>query len=204
MAGLMAFLQELLEEGAVKLREPPAASLAEHREAATWLAEVYDEYRLEIAGPALDFDSELALAAAEFLWQTCWCLVRRDLEADRIEKFLQFPYSPKNAAQHLSVDLLFHYLPQVHRRSRALSPEDVLTRRLEEVLCRWPLSGVLADIAAAPLGDLDFSGHLGLELLFAERFRRHPRPEWRPQGRTGEYLELVLQEYCDKTGAGRP
>jgi len=198
MAGLMPFLQELLEEGAVRLREPPVASLAEHHEAAKWLAEVYGEYRLDVAGATLDFDSELALAAGEFLWQSCWCLVRRDLEPNRIEKFLQFPQSPKSPAQHLSVDLLFHYLPQVHRRSRALSPEDILTRRLEEVLCRWPFSGVLSDIAAAPLGDLDFSGHSGLQLLYAERFRRHPRPEWQPQGRTSECLELVLQEYGEK------
>src|SRR5262245_60133095 len=100
MAGLMPFLQELLGEGAVKLQERPVVSLAEHREAATWLAEVYDEYRLDVAGATLDFDSELALAAGEFLWQSCWCLVRRDLEPIRIEKFLQFPQSPKSPAQH--------------------------------------------------------------------------------------------------------
>ena len=198
MAGLLPFLRELLEEGAVRLREPPVTSRSEQKEAAHWLADVFDDYQLDVAGPALEFEAELAVNAAGFLWQSCWCLVRRDLEADRIEKSLQFPHSPNSPAQHLSADLLFHYLPQVHRRSRALSPEDVLTRRLEEVLCRWPLSGVLADIAAPPLGDLNFSGHTGLQLLYAERFRRHPQSEWQPQGRTGECLELVLQEYGEK------
>ncbi|HEV3144392.1 MAG TPA: hypothetical protein VGZ47_10945, partial [Gemmataceae bacterium] len=144
------------------------------------------------------FDAELALAAGEFLWQSCWCLVRRDLQAELIEKFLHFPLQPKSPAQNLSVDLLFHYLPQIHRRSRALSAEDILTRRLEEVLCRWPLSGVLANITTAPIGDLEFGGHAGLQLLFAERFRRHSRPEWQPHGRTSEYLELVYQEHGEK------
>jgi hypothetical protein len=73
--------------------------------------------------------------------------------------------------------------------------DDILTRRLVEVLSHWPLSGVLADLNTAPVGDLEFGGHPGLQLLYAERFRRHPRPEWQPQGRTGEYLELVVQGY---------
>ena len=195
MPGLMLFLRELLEEGAVTLRTPPAPDPAECREARDWLAEVYSEYRLDVAGAPLEFAAEHAQAAAEFFWQTCWCLVRRDLEAELIEKHLQFPLRPQTPAQHLTVDLLFRYMPQVHRRSRALSKDDILTRRLEEVLSQWPLSGVLADINTAPVGDPEFGGHPGLQLLYAERFRRHPRPEWQPNGRTGEYVELVCLEY---------
>ena len=198
MPGLMSFLRELLEEGAVTLRVPPAPDPAEEREARNWLAQVFADYRLDVAGPYLQFDPVLAQAAAEFLWQACWCLVRRDLEAEPIEKFLRFPPQPQSPAHHLSVDLLFRYMPQLHRRSRALSKDDILTRRLEEVLCQWPLSGVLSDITTAPVGDLEFGGHPGLQLLYAERFGRHPRPEWQPPGRTGEYVELVCPEYGEK------
>jgi hypothetical protein len=198
MPGLMPFLRELLEEGAVALRAPPVADPAESREARYWLAEIYADYRLDVAGPPLEFVAEHAQVAAEFLWQACWCLVRRDLETELIERHLKFPLKPQAPAQHLSVDLLFRFLPQLHRRSRALSKDDILTRRLEEVLSQWPLSGVLSDFTLAPAGDLEFGGHSGLQLLYAERFRRHQRPEWQPQGRTGEYLELVCLEYGEK------
>src|SRR5262249_44278876 len=130
MPGLMPFLRELLEEGAVTLRVPPAPDSAEEHEARNWLAEVFADYRLDVAGPHLQFVPKYAQAAAQFLWQACWCLVRRDLEAELIEKFLQFPLQPQSPAQHLSVDLLFRYMPQLHRRSRALSNDDILTRRL--------------------------------------------------------------------------
>src|SRR5579864_7910395 len=198
MPGLMPFLRELLEEGAVTLRAPPTPDPAEGREAREWLAEVYAEYRLDVAGPLLEFVPEHAQAAAEFLWQVCWCLVRRDLEAELIEAHLKFPLRPNTPAQHLSVDLLFRFMPQLHRRSRALSKDDILTQRLEQILSQWPLSGVLSDITIPPATDLEFGGHQGLQLLYAERFRRHPRPEWQPPGRTGEYVELVCQENGEK------
>jgi hypothetical protein len=87
--------------------------------------------------------------------------------------------------------MLFRYLPQIYRRSRAIAADDILTRRLEEVLCQWPLSGVLADLTVPPTTPLDFGEHPGLQLLYAERFHRHPRPEWEPDGKTGEYVELL-------------
>jgi hypothetical protein len=62
------------------------------------------------------------------------------------------------------------------------------------VLRRWPLSGVLADIEQGPLTALDFSGHAGLLLLYAERLARHERPTWFPTGAAKEYLELVWTE----------
>jgi hypothetical protein len=41
---------------------------------------------------------------------------------------------------------------------------------------------VLARISAEPTTALDFEGHPGLQLLYAERLANHPRPLWIPQG----------------------
>ena len=41
---------------------------------------------------------------------------------------------------------------------------------------------------------LDFGGHEGLMLLYAERLARHEKPAWRPVGRPFEYVELVLRD----------
>jgi hypothetical protein len=191
MAAMLEFVRELLDEGTVTLREVPKATAEDRRDTTDWLHDVYLQYRLDVAGPLLDFVPKLAVEAAEFLWQSCWCLVRRDIAPELIEQNLLFPHKPERPEQHLSVDLLFHFLPQIHRRARALSADDILTRRLEEVLCVWPLSGVLADVSIAPASGLDFCGHSGLQLLYAERFQRHPRPEWKPDGATGEYVDLV-------------
>src|SRR5262249_34334292 len=98
-----------------------------------------------------------------------------------------------SAGQHLSADLLLRYLPQVHCRARALSPDDNLTRLLTGVLRQWPLSGVLSDVAEGPTTPLQFSDHPGLLLLYTERLARHDRPAWRPTtGLARETMDLLL------------
>ena len=52
-----------------------------------------------------------------------------------------------DAAHHLSADLMLRYLPQILKRARGLDPSDPLVGLLEDVLKRWPLSGVLSDVA---------------------------------------------------------
>jgi hypothetical protein len=99
-------------------------------------------------------------------------------------------------AHHLSADLMLHYLPQVLKRARGLDPSDPLIALLEDMLRRWPLSGVLSDVADAPIGSLDFAGHPGLLLLYAERLSANDRPAWRPvqSGPGWQYYELVRDE----------
>jgi hypothetical protein len=193
MTSLLEFLRPLLTRGEVRLRERPGPA-ADRRAAADWLAGVYDAYRLDVAGPPLDFDAGAALAAAELLRQACWFLVRHDEPAAELDRRLVLAGEPASAAQHLSADLLLRYLPQVHRRARAVDPADRLAARLAEVLRRWPLSGVLSDVTEEPLTPPEFDGHPGLLLLYAERLARHDRPAWRPRGRGAEYVELVFGE----------
>jgi hypothetical protein len=86
------------------------------------------------------------------------------------------------------------FLPQVHRRARAVAPDDRLAALLAGVLRQWPLSGVLSDVEEGPAAPPDFGGHPGLLLLYAERLARNEKPAWLPAGPGLEYLELVLAD----------
>ena len=194
MASLVAFLQALLEEGEVTLGDRPQRGTKVDRAAQDYLAASFAEARLEIAGPLLEFDAETALRAAEYLWVACWYVVRRDEPEEMVAVELAPLPAPRTAAEHLSADLVLRYLPDVHRRAQAFAPGDRLTALLAEELRRWPLSGVLSSVADAPLTSLDFDGHPGLQLLYAERLARNEKPAWLPRGRGFEYVELVFSE----------
>ena len=190
------FLQRLFEHGSVSLRDKPAVTPEERNEAAALLARTFALVRLDVAGPLIEFDAPLALAAAELVQHACWFLVSH-LEPDaEVELHLRLPHPPRSASEHLSVDLTFRYLPQVYRRSRGIAPDDILTQRLAHLLREWPLSGVLADLEDAPATDLDFARHDGLRLLYAERLVRHEKPEWIPVGRTREWRFTARWSLC--------
>ncbi len=139
----------------------------------------------------VDFDFDSAFCAAEFVRLTCWFLVHRDAAADEISTRLILPKQPLSASQHLAADLVLRYLPHLHRRAKLLSPGDVLTTRAAEALRICPLSGVLSDLDEPPLTSLDFDGHEGLQMLYAERFVQNPRDGWRPTDRAAEMIELI-------------
>ena len=193
MPAFVSFVQRLLSEGRVVLSEPPAAPDAdERREAATLLRQAFDAHALDVAGPPPDFDADAACRAAEMAWLACWFLLSRGEEEDEVARRLPEPTAPTTPAQHLSADVVLRYLPQVYPRARAFAPDDVLTNLLATALRQAPFSGLLADVAEGPLGPLDFGGHFGLQLLYAERLAAHEKPAWvPPEGRTRELLDWV-------------
>jgi len=190
MAALVTFLHDLLYDGRAVLRERPEPAAASG-EASAMLQTAYQSYRLEVAGPLLDFDVEIAVAAGILVQYACWFLVSHAEPDAELENHLVMPRLPRSAASHLSADLLFRYLPQIHRRARALDPADRLTTLLARTLRQWPLSGVMSDVEDGPLTGLDFDGHRGLLLLYAERLASHTRPAWMPESVGLEYVEWV-------------
>jgi hypothetical protein len=194
MSALAEFLRILLEEGRVVLRDPTAPGKARDAAAAELLRRAYATHRLAVAGPPLDFAEATALAAGELVRQACWFLVSHDQPPAVLEKRLVMPAAPRSPADHLSADLVLRYLAQVHRRARALDPADRLTTLLEAVLRRWPLSGVLSAVDEGPEAPLDFGGHPGLQMLYAERLAWNEKPAWVPEGPGFEYVELVWAE----------
>jgi MoxR-vWA-beta-propeller ternary system domain bpX4 len=193
MSDLADFLADLFQEGRITFRRPPAAAASTAPEVTGLLERAYAAYRLDIGGAAIALEAGVACAAAELVQQASWALVCRHDRVEDLQKRLRMPRAPATAADHLSADLLLRYLPQVHRRARAFDPSDALVALIERVLRQWPLSGVLARLDEGPTSPLDFCGHEGLMLLYAERFaeREPPASPWRPEGRLLEYVELV-------------
>ena len=159
----------------------------------------YADFRLTVSGPLLDFAPATALAAARLVYAACWLLMSRLEEESQLEQMLVSPAPPRSPAEHLSADLVLRFLVQTHRRARAHNPSDKLTTLLADMLRRWPLTGVLADLEDGPLIPVDFGGHGGLMMLYAERFAAHPHPAWAPTAKGLEYLELV----CGALGKDR-
>jgi len=195
MPGFAEFVQRLLTEGSVVLRQRPLVTPADHSRASDILEKAYSAYRLDVAGPPPAFAAPTALAAAEFVWLACWFLLVRDEEPAEVEKGLRPLTPPTTPGQHLSADLVLRFLPQVYRRARGLAADDVLTQSLERVLRQWPLSGVLADVSEEPTTSLELGGHSGLLLLYAERLAGNVKPAWVPaEGPAREWVERVFAE----------
>jgi MoxR-vWA-beta-propeller ternary system domain bpX4 len=199
MSALAPFLDHLFATGEAVLRERPELSADERRDVEVILRSAFNEYRLEIAGPSIDFDPVAAVGAGILTARACWFAVSRDEPPEQVAALLVPPEPPMTAAAHLSIDLALRYAATVYRRAYAQNAEDVLATRLAETLRRCPLTGALADIAAKPAGDLTFAGHQGLELLYAERLAACYRPAWLPEdGRTREVVELVYHQQGKK------
>lgn len=193
MADFVDFLENLLSEGAIVFRHKPVLEQGERAGALALLRRYYAEFALDVAGPALALEADVALAAAELVRQAAWFLVHRGEPAGAVDRQLSLP-PPRSAADHASADLTLRFLPQVLRRARAQEPDDTLTECLVKILRHWPLSGVLADVADEPLTPLDFDGHPGLLFLYAERLARNEKPAWLPKGRPLEFVELVYHD----------
>src|SRR5262249_55923260 len=199
---LAEFLPRLFDHGEVRFRERPASSDVDREQARALLEGVFASYRLDVAGPPITFDAEIGLAAASVVEMACWYLVNRDEPEEQVKQALQMAGPPVSASAHLSADLVFRYLAHLHRRARAHAPSDVLVTQLADILRKWPLSGVQSDVDEPPLTPLEFAGHDGLMLLYAERFVRRPKPAWRPgKGRLLEFVELV-ETHLEKPDAG--
>lgn len=195
MSSLADFLQRLFDHGEVALRARPKFGTNDRRMALPVLAAAFDVLRLDVAGPLITFDESAAFAAAQLVYHACWFLMSHDEPEREVEKNIDMSLLPQSAAQHLSADLVMRYLAQVHRRARALAADDRLTNLLTKILRAWPLSGVLSDVEEEPTTSLEFAGHSGLLLLYAERLARKPKPAWLPRsGRGREYVELAFQQ----------
>jgi hypothetical protein len=187
-------VRSLLEEGSVRLREPPQLPDEEHHAVRELLASAFTDHRLDVAGPAIPFAPERAIQAVEWFAWSCWFLLHRGEPDQEVARRLKPLPAPVSAAEHLSGDLLFRFLPRIYRRARAVNPRDPLTLRLEDTLRRWPLSGVLAEIEEPPLSEVELAGHPGLLLLYAERLMSRPRPAWLPGPAGMPFVELVFGE----------
>lgn len=193
MSALASFFEHLFASGEARLTGRP--ELNGRPEVERVLKQAFNEYRLEVAGPLIEFDSEAGIAAAYYTALACWLAVSHDERPEQIKAMLKLPAIRATPQAALAVDLTLRYSTTVHRRARAQNSEDVLATLLGETLRRWPLTGVLSDVAEPPTGDLTFAGHPGLELLYAERLVDSYRPAWLPaEGKLRETVEMIYSQ----------
>src|SRR4051794_20034675 len=141
MADLEEFLARLLREGVVVFRSRPEPTRGASAGGAALLsgggedhppavgraagplgapgAGAYEAYRLDVAGPMIPFDAEVACEAGELVRQACWVMVSRGERAADLAARLAMSRPPGRPSDHLSADLLLRYLPRVYRRARA-------------------------------------------------------------------------------------
>jgi hypothetical protein len=118
MCALAIFLRQLLYEGKVLLKNQPVRLTGPPpTEAVELLETAFGDYRLNVAGPLIEFHPAAALAAAEVVRQACWYLLNRAEQESALAKSLTFPGPPAMPAEHLSADLVLRFLPQIHRRA---------------------------------------------------------------------------------------
>lgn len=188
------FWEHLFTTGCIEFEGLPHGNPSSDGDTLALLARFYMEYALEIAGPSLPFVEEVAAQGARVVELSAWYLVSQAGTPADLERDLALSAKPVRPADHLSADLTLQYLPSIYQRACKLFPADRLPALLGEILRQWPLSGVCADLPDAPLGDLDFGGHRGLLLLYAERLAESFKPAWIPRGLGVPYLELVWTE----------
>src|SRR5207253_2910601 len=119
MASSASLLTGLLRSGRVHLEGRPDTSLRDNGQIRELLKESFAHLALKIAGPPLVLHFETARAAGALALQACWFLVSDAEPETELQRCLVMPYAPQTPEQHLSADLLFRFLPQIHQRARA-------------------------------------------------------------------------------------
>ncbi len=187
---LAAFLPPLFSQGRAFVLPDPSPRQASPR-VILLLREAFATFCLDLAGAPLKFDPVVAALAAEVVRQACAALVDRSKRPEDLAVVLRMPHPPRSSSEHLSADLTFRYLSQVHHRAKSVDPIDPLVAMLVKLLREWPLSGALADLEEPLASSPDFDGHRGLMMRFAERLVARRRESWYPDGVAGEYIELA-------------
>ena len=140
--GWRAFLEEIRETPTVTVGpfDPQECSESEAKEAIETLDQLT---RVDLAfdTPRLAFDS--AVWAARVIYRGCQFLVYRELDSATIETALSTS-SISNPTPDViySVDLYLKYMPGLYKLAYAASPDDTLTRKLQDLALQWPLSSV--------------------------------------------------------------
>jgi hypothetical protein len=190
---IAAFLRPLLFEGRILLSLDSATPIGRSDAAIAALESAFSTRCLSIAGEPIPFAPKVACDAAEIVRAACFALADHSEPAETVVRRLVMPGPPSSASDHLSADVTFRFLPQIHRRAKGLGAADPVVEALADLLRAWPLSGVLADLEEPPTTPLDFGGHRGLMALYADRLVVRDRPCWYPEGPAREHVDLARQ-----------
>lgn len=142
-----AFLEDLLWEGRVRVGKPREPGAQDMQRAEGVLVQFESHYRRDLPGEPPPLDVAAAKWAGLRLWHACQLIAFRDLGTETFASLLENPLDPPNGpseavSQQYSVDLVFRFLPDVHRQARSAAQQDPLVEHLDRWAQQWPLSSV--------------------------------------------------------------
>jgi MoxR-vWA-beta-propeller ternary system domain bpX4 len=187
------WLKRILEYGESVQAGSPEWRSADRPNVLSVLETAFRDHALDVAGLPVSFNPAAAEWAARCLADACWRLVGDGTSAP------VRPREPDSPSAHLSADVTLRFLPTVYRRAKARGTDHPLVKDLDAVFRAWPLSGILADLDGSPTGSVDFFGHAGLQVLYAERLAATGRADWVPADGVGR--DRVAYAYVER---GRP
>lgn len=164
------FLAGLFENGRVKVAETEAVSRQEFSAIDRQLHDEEARWRLDLPGSPPAFAMPAGRWAATRLYRACQFMIFRDWPQEKMADAFAEPCPANSAdpATHYSVDVVFRFLPDLHRFARTAAENDPLVATLAEWGRDWPLSSV--GMTGVVPGSIDgFIGDRSLRQLYADR-----------------------------------
>lgn len=149
---LAQFVRQLWETGQVEVFDAgkPERFFDDREEAWLQLEWLASEEQLSLPGRAPAVSRPSAEWALAQFYRACSFLVHRtQFEAELRQALNSPPPEASSPSVCYSVDLVFRFLPDVHRLAQTASPNDPLVSILERWGQDWPLSSVGMEFAAA-------------------------------------------------------
>lgn len=163
------FVSELFESGRVRIFSAARPTTEEIAEALPILVQIEADYRRSLPGRPPEFSLPAAEWSLHKFYRAAQFLIDRAANADTVESELAAPYEACiDASTHYSVDVMFQFLPDLARLSRAAATDDPLIKPLLKWAEDWPLSSVgMADVV--PRGLSVVTDHPALLRLYVDR-----------------------------------
>lgn len=190
---LADFVEALVASGEVQVSV--GAALPDDAEVLPILGSLDAQVREELAFSAPPLDPLAGAWAVRQLYHACRFLVCRDIPAAEVTRQLGLKCArPRGPSTDYSVDLLFHFLPQILEVSERHASDDALTVALRVWAREWPLSSVGARVAG-PFAIDSFATSAALLQLYVDRITRAVAAERLDDSRVATLLRSNLGAY---------
>ncbi len=157
-------------------------------------------YRQTLPGEPPAFSIAHAQWAALMFYHACRFIAHRDIDADEMTESLELPHDIESPEAHYSVDVIFHFLPDLIRIAKSISSDDPLHLHLLEWARLWPLSSV----GVADVGEVNPRWILedrSLSLLYVDRILARGDASRLNDARTSEIVREALGDYPQLAGS---
>ncbi len=142
-------IQQLFDDGRLVLETDQRPGEVEIQRAVDAVVEFEKEYRESLAPDPPEVDRDAVAWSVELFYLIAQQIAYQHLDQEKFE----FHFGPPrvvNSQSSYSVDLVFRFLPDILRLSRASDANALLTESLLKLAADWPLSSVGIALSAEP------------------------------------------------------